>query len=154
MIGRAQGALRAHGRLAVALLALLPTGCAIFEGPAPPNPLIGSWITTERDKVTFQPDAVIVAPDKGKPTTMGQAECNGTYKLAYGRMATAPLKQLFSSQADLTAQLKQLLVQPEYPVAEITCDRGGTTYLMLDDRQLLAIYRDGTVGGIERMTRL
>ena len=35
----------------------------------------------------------------------------------------------FSAQADLTAQLKQLLVQPEYPVAEITCDRGGTTYL-------------------------
>ena len=154
MIGRAHRARRARGRLAVALLALLPTGCAIFEGPAPPNPLIGSWTTAERDKVTFQPDAVVVTPDKGKPTTMGAAECNGVYKLAYGRMATTPLKQLFSSQADLTAQLKQLLVQPEYPVAEITCDRGGTTYLMLDDRQLLAIYRDGAVGGIERMTRL
>lgn len=140
--------------LAVALLALAPTGCGILEGPEPPNPLIGTWTTAESDKVAFQPNAVVIIPNKGKPTTMGTSECNGVYKLAYGRMPTAPLKQMFPTQADLSAQLKQLLVRPDYPVAEMTCDRGGTTYLMLDDRQLLAIYRDGGVGGIERMTRL
>jgi len=141
-------------RLAVVLLALSPAACAILEGPEPPNPLIGTWTTADNNRVTFKSDAVVVAPDKGKPTTMGKSECNGVYKLAYGRMQTAPLKQLFPLQVDLSAQLKQLLVRPEYPVAEMTCDRGGTTYLMLDDRQLLAIYRDGAVGGIERMTRL
>jgi len=139
-------------RLVVTLLALAPTGCALLEG-APANPLIGTWTTTDRNKVTFERDAVVVTPDKGKPTTMGKSECNGVYTLAYGSMQTAPLKQLFPSQTDLKAQLNQLLVKPEYPVAELTCDRGGTTYLMLDNGQLLAIYRDGGVGGIERMTR-
>jgi hypothetical protein len=144
---------RAWRRLAVALFALLPAACGLFDR-TPANPLIGTWTTADNNKVAFQPDAIIVTADKGNPTTMGKSECNGVYALAYGRMATAPLKQLFPSQADLNAQLKQLLVAPDYPVAEMTCDRGGTTYLMLDDRQLLAIYRDGSVGGIERMTRL
>jgi hypothetical protein len=97
---------------------------------------------------------VIVTPDKGTATTMDKSECNGVYTLAYGRMETAPLKQLFPSQPDLRKQIQELLVEPQYPVAELTCDRGGTTYLMLDDRQLVAIYRDGSIGGIERMTRL
>ena len=47
-----------------------------------------------------------------------------------------------------------MLVKPEYPVADVTCDQGGTTYLMLDDRELLAIYRDAGVGGLERLSRL
>ena len=138
--------------LALMLLTLASSGCALLEGP-PANPLIGTWATADRNKVTFAAEAVIVTPDKGAPTTMSKAECNGVYTLAYGRMQTAPLKQLFPKQADLTGQLNRLLVKPEYPVAEVTCDRGGTTYLMLDDGQVLAIYRDGAVGGIERMTR-
>jgi hypothetical protein len=154
MIGPAHGARgRVCGGLAVALLALLESGCILFEGN-PANPLIGTWTTADRNRVTFQPDAVVVSPDKGKPTTMSKAECNGVYNLAYGRMETPPLKRLFPSQADLNAQINRLLVKPEYPVAEMTCDRGGTTYLMLDDGQLLAIYRDGGVGGVELMTRL
>src|SRR4029077_3837076 len=89
----------ASGRLAIALLALLPTGCDIFFLGTPANPLIGTWTTADNNRVAFQSDAVIVTPDKGKPTTMGNAECTGVYKLAYGRMETAPLKQLFPSQA-------------------------------------------------------
>ena len=120
----------------------------------PPSPLIGTWSTADHNQVTFRPDAVTVIPDKGNPTTLGKADCNGNYKLAYGRMQTAPLQQAFATQADLTAKLKQLLLQPDYPVADVTCDKGGTTYLMLDDRQMIAVYRDAGVGGLEHLTRL
>jgi hypothetical protein len=143
-----------QGRLIVALAALLPAACGFFPSGQPANPLVGTWSTQEHNLVTFQPDRVVVTPDKGKPTTMSASDCNGVYKLVYGRMATAPLKQAFVGQADLAARLKQLLLQPDYPVADVTCDQGGTTYLMLDDRQMLAIYRDGGVGGLERYTRL
>jgi hypothetical protein len=146
----------AHGwRLALACVLLLPAACAFVPGGAPPaSPLIGSWATADNNKVTFQPDRVVVIPDKGKPTTMSAGDCNGVFKLVYGRMATAPLQRAFVAQPDLEAKLKQLLTQPDYPVADVTCDRGGTTYLMLDDRQMLAIYRDAGVGGLERLSRL
>jgi hypothetical protein len=141
-------------RLAM-LAALLPAACAFFPSQAPPaSPLIGTWTTADHNQVTFRPDAVVVLPDKGQPTTIGKADCNGVYKLAYGRMATAPLQRAFASQADLQSKLKQLLLKPEYPVADVTCDQGGTTYVLLDDRQMLAIYRDAGVGGLEHLTRL
>ena len=36
-----------------------------------------------------------------------------------------------------------MLPRPEYPVAEVTCGEGGTTYVMLGEQDLLAIHRDG-----------
>jgi hypothetical protein len=148
-------ALAFGGRLAViAMAALLPAACAFFEGPAPANPLIGSWANTDNDQVTFKTDAVIVTPNNGKPTAMGPGDCNGVFKISYGRMETAPLATLFPAQQDLEDKLKGLLVKPEYPVADVTCDKGGTTYLMIGDRELLAVYRDGGLGGLERLTRL
>ena len=138
--------------LLVPALALSMSACGLFEQPD--NPLLGTWSTQDRNKVTFSPNAVIVAPDKGPATTMSAQECNGAYKLLYGRMETAALQRAFPGQADLTAKLKQLLTQPEYPVADVTCDRGGTSYLMLDNSRMLAVYRDGGVGGLEAYSRL
>ena len=140
-------------RLFAVLAALLPTGC-LFPGEVPASPLIGTWGGADNDRVTFTANAVIVTSDKGQPTTMSAAQCNGIYKLIYGRMQSVPLRQAFSSQADLQAKLRQILVQPEYPVADVTCDQGGTTYVLLDDRQMLAVYRDAGVGGLERLNRL
>jgi hypothetical protein len=51
-------------------------------------------------------------------------------------------------------KLKQMLVNPDYPVVDVTCDRGGTTYVMLDQHHLLAVYRDAGIGGTESYTRL
>ena len=134
---------------------LLTTSCALFSfEQQPANPLVGSWTTADRNKVIFSADTVVIAPDKEKPMTMGPRDCNGVYKLQYGRMDTAALKRSFPSQADLQGKLKQLLVKPDYPVVDVTCDRGGTTYLMLDDRQMIAVYRDGGVGGLETYSRL
>lgn len=141
-------------RLLALLAALLPAAC-IFPGEGlPSNPLIGSWTTEDRNQVTFRADAVVVTPDKGQPTTMGPGDCNGVYKLLYGRMNTAALEQSFPGQPDLEIKLKQALVKPDYAVADVTCDQGGTTYLLLDDRRLLAVYRDAGVGGVETFTRL
>jgi hypothetical protein len=152
---KAQHIERVAGRLILAaLLAVLPAACAFIEGPLPANPLLGSWSNADNDRVSFQPNTVVVSPKDGKPVAMGPGDCNGIFKLSYGRMATANFATLFPLQPDLEAKLKGALVKPEYPVADVTCDRGGTTYLMLDDHQVLAIYRDSGIGGLEHLTRL
>jgi len=135
--------------LAAASCAYLP-----FRLEAPASPLVGSWTTQDHNQVTFRSDAVIVTPDKGQATTMGPGDCNGVYKLQYGVMATDALERSFPSQPDFAGKLRQLLAKPEYPVADVTCDQGGTTYLLLDDRQMLAVYRDSGVGGTEAFSRL
>ena len=144
--------IKAGAQRVAILAALLPAACAL-PGEPPASPLIGTW-GAENNRVTFSANAVVVQPEKGAPATMGPAACNGRFKLSYGRMQTAPLQQAFAGQADLQARLKQLLVKPEYQVADVTCDNGGTTYVLLDDRQVLAVYRDAGVGGTERLTRL
>jgi hypothetical protein len=143
------------GRLtATVMTAALLGACSLFPGWAPENPLIGTWANTDNDRVTFKTDAVIVTPNNGKPTAMGPGDCNGVFTIAYGRMETAPFAKLFPTQPDLEDKLKGLLAKPDYPVADVTCDKGGTTYLMIGDRELLAIYRDAGLGGLERLSRL
>jgi hypothetical protein len=144
----------ARARFLAALAALLPTACAFLEPSGSSNPLIGSWATADRNRVTFSDNAVVVTPDKGAAMTMGPGDCNGRYKFVSGRMMTASLEQSFPSQPDLQSKLKQLLVRPDYPVVDVTCDQGGTTYLMLDDRRMIAVYRDTGVGGLESYSRL
>jgi len=134
--------------------ALLLTSCGLLPGEQSSNPLIGTWATPDRNQVTFRGNDVVLTPDKGAATTMGPGDCNGVYKLQYGRMMTGSLEQSFPSQPDLQSKLKQLLTKPEYPVADVTCDRGGTTYLMLDERRMIAVYRDAGVGGVESYSRL
>jgi hypothetical protein len=146
--------IKGHARLLAPLTPALLAACTLFPTQPPPNPLIGSWATADRNRVTFSDNAVVVTPADSRPTTMGPADCNGVYKLQYGRMMTAALQQSFLSQPDLQSKLKQLLTRPDYPVADVTCDRGGTTYLMLDERQMIAVYRDAGVGGLETYSRL
>jgi hypothetical protein len=154
MIRSTTQALAVARRLAAAALALLPAACAFFEPAPPASPLIGTWVTADRDRITFRTDTIILSPDKGPQTTMSAAECNGVFRLNYGRMETAPLIALFPGQPDLSARLKAALVRPIYPAADMTCDHGGTTYLLVGDRDLVAIYRDGGVGGMQRLSRL
>lgn len=140
--------------LAALVMAALLGACSLFPGWAPENPIIGTWSNADNDRVTFAANSVTVTPNNSKPTAMGPGDCNGVFKIAYGRMATAPFGALFPKQPDLEDKLKSLLVKPEYPVAEVTCDQGGTTYFMIGDGELLAIYRDAGVGGIEQLKRL
>ncbi len=140
--------------LAALVMAALLGACSLFPGWAPENPIIGTWSNADNDRVTFAANSVTVTPNNSKPTAMGPGDCNGVFKIAYGRMATAPFGTLFPKQPDLEDKLKALLIKPEYPVAEVTCDQGGTTYFMIGDSELLAIYRDAGVGGIEQLKRL
>jgi len=140
-------------RLAVWPAAALLAACV---GPATPasSPLIGSWVTPDHDQVTFREDTVVLTPDNGQPTPMSREDCAGNFRLAYGRMTSESLETLFPHQPDLRVKLKALLVAPVYPAANLDCDRGGTTYVLLDDRDLIAIYRDADIAGIQRLTRL
>lgn len=133
---------------------MLCASCTFFAGQPPNSPLIGSWSDPDHNKVTFDADSVVVSPASGAPTTMSAAACNGNYKLQYGRMDSAALQASFASQPDLQRKLKQQLPNPAYPVADVTCDQGGTTYLMLDNSRVLAVYRDAGVGGTETLSRL
>ena len=49
--------------------------------------------------------------------------------------------------------MSDLLAEPSYPIAELDCDRGDQTYVLLNDRQIVAIYRDGDIGAIDRLAR-
>ena len=135
------------------LLAVLPAACADFAFSPAPNAFIGAWSTGDRDKVTFNADTVVLTAPDGKPTPISAAECSGGFFFRYGRMTRESLTGIAAAQPDVDKKLSDLLVDPVYPVAELGCDRGTSTYVMLDDHDIVAIYRDRDVVGLDRMTR-
>jgi hypothetical protein len=136
----------------LAFVAALPIGCA---GPQPPaNPFAGVWTTPEKSQIAFRDDTVVVPGPDAQPTTMAADSCDGAFSFAYGRKSRDELVRLAPHQPDLTGKLVSLLVQPDYPVAELACGEGGSTYVLLDERDLVAIHRDRDIAGIERLSRL
>jgi hypothetical protein len=75
------------------------------------------------------------------------------FSFSYGTKTRQALTELLTRQPELRQKLSELLVEPNYPVAELDCDRGDQTYVLLDDHQLVAIYRDGDIGGMDRLAR-
>src|SRR5271170_1602781 len=140
-------------RLALlAFVAALPVGCI---APVPPaNPFAGAWTTAEREQIAFRDDTVVINPPDAQPTTMGAESCDGAFRFGYGRKSREALIGLAPHQPDLTGKLASLLVQPDYPVAELACGEGGSTYVLLDEHDLVAIHRDRDIAGIERLSRL
>jgi hypothetical protein len=136
----------------LALVAALPIGCA--APPPPASPFAGTWTTAEREQIAFRPDTVVINPPDAQPTTMGAEACDGAFHFAYGRQSRQALIALAPHQPDLTGKLASLLVQPDYAVAELACGEGGSTYVLLDERDLVAIHRDRDIAGIERLSRL
>ena len=140
-------------RLALlALAGVLPVACAALEPPA--NPFVGAWATAERQQIAFRDTTIVVSPPDGAPTPMGADSCSGAFRFSYGRQSRDALLGLTPQQPDLKKKLATLLVQPEYPVAELACGAGGSTYVLLGERELVAIYRDGDIAGVERLSRL
>jgi hypothetical protein len=138
--------------LVAALIAVAPAACTIAPPPSL-NPFVGSWSTAERQQIAFRDDTVVFNPPGEKPTPLGAETCSGKFRFAYSRQTRDALLALAGRQADLRRRLTGLLVQPEYPVAEMTCGEGGTTYVMLGDRELVAIHHDLDIAGIERWSR-
>jgi len=140
-------------RLALlAFAAGLPVACATLEPPA--NPFVGAWTTAERQQVAFRDNTVVVQPPNAAPTAMAAESCDGAFRFGYGRKSREALLGLTPHQPDLKKKLAALLVRLDYSVAELACGEGASTYVLLDDRDLVVIHRDRDIGGIETLSRL
>jgi hypothetical protein len=135
------------------LFALAPAACADFRFGFAPNQFLGEWTTEDQGKVSFTEDTVVLTSPEGKPTPVSGAECNGGFGFRYGRMTRESLTGIVAAQPDIGRKLSDVLTGPVYPVAELTCDRGISTYVMVDDHDIEAIYRDRDIVGLDRMTR-
>jgi hypothetical protein len=134
------------------LLAAMLAACAAPQAP-PPNPFVGTWANPDNDTVTIRQDTVVESQANGVSTPLDNATCNGSFSFGYGVRDRAALTGLLPRQPNLERNLSELLPAQNYPVAVLRCDKGDHTYVLLNDRELLAIYRDGDIGVIERLAR-
>ena len=138
--------------VAVLILAVIPLACVTPE-PAARNPFIGTWATADNDSVMIRQDTIVHTQPDGRSTALDEDTCRGVFRFAYDTQSRQALTDLIARQPDLRKKLSELLVEPSYPVARLDCDRGDQTYVLLNDRQLVAIYRDGDIGAIDRLAR-
>src|SRR5205823_11735261 len=101
-----------------ALVAALPAAC-ITPPPAPRNPFLGAWSTAERSHIAFRDDTVVINQPDAPPTAMSPQSCPQGFQFGYGRKSREALLALAGAQADLGRRLASMLVQPEYPAAEL-----------------------------------
>ena len=140
----------------IAMLALssAPLACVAPEPASQArNPFVGAWTTAENDSITIQQDTIVQTQADGHSTALDKNTCRGLFRFGYGTQSRQALTDLIPRQPDLRKKLSDLLVEPSYPVARLDCDRGDQTYVLLNDRQLVAIYRDGDIGAIDRLVR-
>ena len=138
-------------RLAALLLALSPVACVT---PAPQgNQFEGAWNATDNVKIVFRDDTVVVNQPNGTSNAYSAANCDGQFRFGYGDRSRDLLLGLVPRQSDLRAKLSNMLVQPSYPIAVLICGDGDHTYVMLDDRDVVTIYREGDIANLDRLTR-
>ena len=130
-----------------------PLACTLPPTPGADNPFIGTWATPEQASISIRPETIVQHQANGANTTLDKGACGGVFRFAYGTKSRQALTNLLPRQPELQRRLSDLLVEPSYSVAELNCDRGDQTYVLLNDRQLLAIYRDGEIGAIDRLAR-
>src|SRR5580704_9093933 len=148
---RRYGSRRQAVRLALlALAVMLPAACVTPEAP---DPFAGAWTNGESHRIAFRDNTVVQQPANGPPTAMSSQTCGGQFRFGYGHKSREALLALTPQQPDLRDRLARLLVRPDYPVAELGCGEGDTTYVLLDDRDLVAIYRDAGIAGVEQLSR-
>jgi hypothetical protein len=143
-------------RLRGAVLTMI--AIALFACAAPPsapsrNPFVGTWANTGNDTITIRQDTVVEDQANGQSTPLGSRTCNGNFSFSYATWKREALAGLLPRQPNLDQNLSALLVAPTYPVAVLRCDQGDHTYVLLNDHELVAIYRDGDIGVVERLAR-
>ena len=139
--------------VAVLILAAAPLACVAPSEPLVQNPFLGTWATAENDSVTIRQDTIVQTQPDGRSTALDKETCRGVFRFAYDTESSQALTNLIARQPEVRKKLSDLLVEPSYPVARLDCDRGDQTYVLLNDRQLVAIYRDGDIGAIDRLAR-
>jgi hypothetical protein len=127
--------------------------CAAPQAPPPPNPFVGTWATPDNDTVTIRQDTVVESRPNSQGIPLDSTTCNGLFSFGYGVRDQTALTALLPRQPNLQQNLSGLLPAHSYPVAVLRCDKGDHTYVLLNYRELLAIYRDGDIGVIERLAR-
>jgi hypothetical protein len=144
---------RPFPRVLLMLLLALPAACAAPQPPQVQNPFVGTWADADNDTITIRRDTIVQHQPDGRSTALDNNACNGAFSFAYATWSRRELSGLLPRQPGLSKDLSDLLVAPSYPVAVLHCDHGDQTYVLLNDRQLVAIYRDGDIGTIERLVR-
>jgi hypothetical protein len=134
------------------LPAIAVTACATPPA-APSNPFVGAWATSDNNTVALREDTVVESGPNGQTTPLGTGTCNGAFSFHYAVWRREALITLLPRQPGLSENLSELLTAPTYPVALLRCDQGDHTYVMLNNHELLAIYRDGDIGAVERLAR-
>jgi hypothetical protein len=148
---------RKPGRRSFRPAVLMPIAWVLFACAAPPappqNPFAGTWTTSDNAAITIRQDTVVQHGLDGQSTALDSRTCNGNFSFDYGVWNRAALTTLLPRQPNLGQNLSELLPAPTYPVAVLHCDRGDHTYVLRNDRELVAIYRDGDIGVVERLAR-
>jgi hypothetical protein len=138
---------------ALLLTILLALAACAAPPPQAQSPFIGTWATADNDAITIRADTVVLNQSNGQLTPLDNNVCNGVFSFAYATWNSQALIALLPRQPGLGKNLSELLTAPTYPVAQLHCDHGDQTYILLSDSQLVAIYRDGDIGAIERLAR-
>lgn len=147
------GSRRRFCRTIPLLLSVATAACAIVPSPQSNNPFIGNWADPANDTITLRQDTVVQHQADGQSVALDSDTCDGVFSFSYGSRSRGALTGLLPRQPELDKQLGDLLAAPVYPVAVLHCGHGDQTYVLLNDRQLVAIYRDGDVGAVERLAR-
>ncbi len=149
--------LRSPSRRCVSAAVLTPIAAGLFACATPPpppqNPFVGTWTTGDNAAITIRQDTVVQHGADGQSTALDRGTCDGNFSFGYAVWNRAALTTLLPRQPNLDENLSELLPAPTYPVAVLHCDRGDHTYVLLNDRELVAIYRDGDIGVVERLAR-
>ncbi|HEV2099687.1 MAG TPA: hypothetical protein VGR45_12270, partial [Stellaceae bacterium] len=117
------------------------------------NPFIGTWATADNDAIMIHADTVVLNQPNGQHIPLDSSTCNGVFSFTYATWKTPMLTALLPRQPGLAKNLSDQLMAQTYPVAQLRCDRGDQTYILISDNLLIAIYRDGEIGTIEKLAR-
>jgi hypothetical protein len=137
----------------VLISAAIPIACTLSPASQMESPFLGTWVTAENASIVIRQDTIVQNQPDGQSTALDKNVCRGVFRFAYGTKSRQALTDLVPRQPELRHRLSDLLVEPSYPTAELDCDRGDQTYVLLNERQLVAIYRDGDIGAIDRLAR-
>ena len=88
------------------------------------------------------------------PTPLERGRLRGRFRFAYDRQEPRRAAGADARGSPICAAASTAAaVGPEYRVAELTCGDGGTTYVLLGERDLLAIHRDRDIAALARLSR-
>jgi hypothetical protein len=137
----------------VLIIAAILLACTLPPPSQVENPFLGTWVTAENASIVIRQDTIVQNQPDGQSTALDKNVCRGVFRFVYGTKSRQALTDLVPRQPELRHRLSDLLVEPSYSIAELDCDRGDQTYVLLNERQLVAIYRDGDIGAIDRLAR-